>query len=800
MAIFESTIGSQLEPLKQAVPANPLDDEAREAEIEERAERPPAPKPKQGSILADLIEQIDDINLARHIDAGERVVEEYEIDENSRSEWVDLAETAMKFAIQTPQEKDYPWPKSSNFIWPLITQATIDFAARTYPAIVQGRNVVKGTVWGSDDGTPITQDSDPDGQPLPQAGPGGQQVPVWKIKPGEKRERADKIGEHMSWQLLVEMPEWEPQTDQMLHQMPVIGGGARKSFRDPVADKNKSLFVSLLNLVWNYHAPSFEAAPRHTEKVILYPNEIIDLERSVEDDKPDSGGMFLPMEYGPGGTDGETFNGKPIGSSEHGDSATPQLFIEQHRLLDLDGDGYEEPYIVTVHLRSRKVVRIVARYDAEGIKASKDGDTIYQIKPNELYTLYPFLPSIDGGSYPMGFGQLLRPLNEGINTSLNQLFDAGHLANTGSGFVSDQLGMPSGQTLVQVGKFTRVTTKGQDIRASVYPIPWPGPNPVLFQVLGALIEASEKIAGVASILTGDADIANAPPTTVLALIEQGMKFYTAIVKRVFRAEKAELAKLYELNRKHIKEDTEYQWGDESKQIAPEDYAPGGGVEPVADPTQVTDMQRLGRAQILMSAKDEPGIDRLKVLRRLFEAANIDQIDDLFTPPDPNAAALQQMQMAMLQAELGVKRADELKNQTQAFLNMALARKNASAAEMGWIEAQQDFMRLHIEALNTSNNAALIDHKFHQTRVDAVASDAERTASAAEQERQHAHEMALAAMQPPPGAPTPGPTGPFPVEPSAPTGPDVVSPSSPGTGTPAVPGGPSGPGNPAAGGM
>ena len=710
LAYIESTTASPLMAAANS-DAMPVEDEAQET-----AYTKPERK-KDKALVKALIDQIDDINLARYLDddeldqIGMKVVEEYRIDENSRNDWCQKAEMAMKFAIQDAQPKQYPWPGASSFVFPLITQATIEFAARTSPAIVQGRNVVKGVVWGDDKGTVATQDGKPDGQPITDDN--GQ--PIWKVKPGAKRELADRIGEHMSWQLLVEMPEWEPQTDQLLHQIPVIGGASRKTFWCPTERRNKSLFVSLLNLVWNYHAPSFEAAPRHTEKVLLYPNQITDLERTYDDDNSDDG-MFLCLNYGiGGGTEGERFNGVEISSGDGNDPDAPQLFIEQHRRLDLDDDGYPEPYIVTVHLRSSKVVRIVARYDADGIDASDDGKEVYRIKPIEFYTLYPFLPSIDGGSYPMGFGQLLRPLNEGINTTINQLFDAGHLANAGGGFMSDQIGVPSGQTLFQVGKYTRVTTKGQAIRDAVFPIPFPGPNTVLFQILGALISSAKEVAGIGNILAGDAAIANAPPTTVLALIEQGMKFYTAIAKRVFRAMKAETAKLYALNRKHIDKAQEYRIGDECKIIDPDDYRQGGGVEPVADPTMTTDMQRLGRAQIIMSTITEPEVDRKEILTRFYEAANIDRVGELFAPPDSqaiqNQQLAQQFAMAKAQAELGEMRASELKNQTQAFLNMALARKNANASEEAAIDAQLEFMRLHIEALNTANNAALIDHKF-----------------------------------------------------------------------------------------
>ena len=773
-------------------------DEANEREIAER--------PHAGSRLEQLLLQIDDINLARYMTdsdldtIGSRCVEEYRIDEQSRNDWEQTAEIAMALAMLKTRPKNTPWPGASSFIWPLITQAATEFHARTYSAIVHGKNLVRGVIWGEDDGTPVTQDGKPDGPP--KIGPDGQ--PMWLLKPGDKRRLADRIGEHMSYQLLEEFPEWEPQTDQMVLQMPVIGGFARKTFHDIGEGRNSAVAVSLFNLVWSYGATCFEKAPRISEKILLYPHEIIDLERMRDDEDDDDtpGGMFLTRDYGPGGSaEGETYDGQPVAENQS-DGSAPHMFIEQHRLIDLDDDGYPEPYIVTVHLRSGKVVRIVARYEADGIKASKNGEKIYRIKPTEYYTLYPFLPSFDGGSYPMGFGHLLRSMNEGINSSINQMFDAGTLANTGGGFISDSIGIPSGQTLFGTGKFHRVTTKGAAIRDAVYPIDFKGPNPVLFQLMGTIISASEKLASIGSILTGDSAIANAPPTTVLALIQQGMNFYTGVVKRIFLAEKSELNKLHALNKKHIVAETRYMQGDQTRIIHPEDYKNSAGVEPVADPTMTTDMQRLGRAQVLMSTKDEPGINRIEILRRFYQAAGEDRIDDLIAPPDPQAQQLaqaaQQLQMAMGQAQLGVERAKELKDQTQAFLNMALARKNANDQEEAFINAQLDFLRLHIEALNTQTKAAAVDHRFHDTNMRNTQSEAQRAADEAENARQRAHDMSLAQMQPSPGMPTPGPTGAFPTPPDAPAGPDVTGLSSPGTGNTSVPAGPSGPGNPAPG--
>jgi len=682
----------------------------------------PSPRERESAetIKARLIGWIDEVNIAVHIDQqtldhlGDLVVREYNIDETSRAEWKDDADRALDFATQKAEPKLYPWPESSNVIFPLITGGAMLFNARSYGAIIQGRNVVKGIVWGDDKGTPATEDGKEGGRPIidPQT-----QQPVWRVPPGEKQIRANKIGEHMSWQLLEQMAEWEEQTDTMLMQLPIIGGAVRKTFRDVREDCNTSVLVHLSNLVWNFHAPSFEKAPRHTEILELYPHEIDEMERDNE--------AFLHVVYGPGdsGEDGEV---------DQTDTSAPHQFLEQHRRFDLDGDGYPEPLIVTVHKRSAKVVRIVARYEEEGIITDGKSDKLKRIVPVDSYTLFRFLPNPKGGSYPIGFGHLLKPLNEAINTTINQMFDAGHLQIAGGGFIGTGLNLHAGPVNFDIGEYKPVNAKGGNIRDAIFPIPWPGPNAVLFQLLGFLVQAAKDVASIQDVLTGDAAMANAPPTTVLALIEQGMKVYTAIHKRIYRALKSEFAKLYRLNRIYLVEDERYRVGDAWRVVSPDDYRLGGGVEPVADPTQVTDMQKLGRAMVLQeAAKNNPLINPLVATRRYLEAANIERIEELLPdkmpPPQPSPEMLKaqteqtkaqteaqrlQFDIASDQARLGETRAHEMQLYTQAMLNFEKARSSSQGATLQWVEANLNTLRLHIEALNTSVKAADVDAKFH----------------------------------------------------------------------------------------
>jgi chaperonin GroES len=631
----------------------------------------PTAKLRQWINAVNIAEDLDDETLQR---MGERVFREYNIDDNSRSDWKTKSKEAMDLALQVVQEKSFPWPRAANIIYPLVTTAAMQFAARAYPAIVNGRNVVRGVVIGDDNGTPAI---DPrTGQPLVQPGPPDPQtgqpvpLPVYAVQPGEKQKRADQIGEHMSWQLLDEMPEWEPETDRLLHILPIVGIAPRKTYFDP-AKGNCSTLVLPSKLVINYKAKSYETAPRITEELEFYPNEIREMELAGLWREP-------PNPYG-----------MPEGG-ENGDDDAPHVFLEQHRFWDLDNDGYQEPYIVTIHKQTHFVVRIVARYEAEGIKLNRKGE-IGKIEPVHYYTLYGFIPNPESAVYPLGFGQLLRPINEGINTTLNQLIDAGTLQNAGGGFIGKGLSMNAGAIRFQLGEYKTVNVTGSTLRDNIVPLDFKGPSPVLFELLGMLVESGKEIAAIKDVLTGDQEKGNVPATTTLALIEQGLKVFTAIYKRVHRSLKAEFAKLYRLNRIYGDEVAQYKAGDAWKQIAKQDYVQGSGVEPVSDPTMVSDMQRMGRAQFLGGFANDPMMNGMEIRRRILKAAEIEDIDKLFNPnPQPPAELhIKGMELEIKDRErmdrAGLIDAQKVQAYSSAILNLANADKAVGDQHIQWLD-------------------------------------------------------------------------------------------------------------------
>jgi len=113
----------------------------------------------------------------------------------------------------------------------------------------------------------------------------------------------------------------------------------------------------------------------------------------------------------------------------HNNTSVPYTIIEQHTFLDLDDDGYAEPYIVTFEYTSGKILRISRRYHLDDVTSKDDNKTIARIKPIQMFTKFGFIPNPDGSFYDIGFGILLGPINESVNTLINQLVDSGHLHN-----------------------------------------------------------------------------------------------------------------------------------------------------------------------------------------------------------------------------------------------------------------------------------------------------------------------------------------------------------------------------------
>lgn len=687
----------------------------REALARQMMPKPPEPEAPNAAHRRQLERWVGMANIADDPEVADqletlaaRVKSDFDIDDNSRSDWKDKYRKWLDFALQIAQPKTYPWPNASNIIYPLMTTAAIQFAARAYPAIIRDRNVVKGTVIGNDDGIPnpafaaAVQQMQQQLQGQPPSPQALAHLPrQWQVEPGAKLKRALSIGRHMSWQLLNEQEEWEPQTDTLLIALPIVGTMFRKSYYDPSLRRNVSETVDALALCVNYYARSFETAPRQTESIRMYPNEIETAIRS---------GLWL--DYGDGAEDyghdtaGNQNDGSDPNQQQDEDAAT--TFLEQHRRWDLDDDGYAEPYIVTVSRDSGKLARIRAGYEMDGVHWTQDG-RVRLIDKIAIYTKYGFIPSPDSKVYDIGFGHLLFPINEAVNTTLNMMFDAGHLQNTGGGFISSSLSMNAGKVLFALGEYKPVNTIGGNIKDAILPLPFQGPNQVLFQLLQFLVEAGERVASVKDVMVGDMPGDNTSGITTLAVIEQGLKVFSAIYKRIHRSLGYEFKKLYRLNRIYGAVESPYQDGGDWRVIRRDDYEKGAGVEPISDPQMVTDMQRLGRAQFMMQFMNDPMMNGKKIRLDVLTAAMIPDAESYINqgPPAPDPKIMlkdreltirEKREMVDLMLRQEHDKAEILREVAQAEFFLAQARKLDNDAQLGWVEAHIARMKAELGAV------------------------------------------------------------------------------------------------------
>lgn len=555
---------------------------------------------------------VESVNIAESLSEeelntiGEEAKKGYEADKESRKEWEDCMEEWTKLAKQVREEKNFPWPNASNVKYPLLTTAAMQFAARAYPSLVPSNgSVVKAKVIGKD-------------------------------PTGEKLERATRVSTYMSYQVMHEIPHWEEGMDKMLIQLPVVGLMFKKTYWDSVLKSPISEIVLPKNLVVNYWAKDLPSAERVSEEIELSPR--VFKERQM-------GKLFLEdVDLGTPITP----DGQNIPSN---DETTPYTFIEQHTFLDLDDDDYKEPYIITFHKETGKVVRITARYDDEGIHFNDD-DTLAKIEPLQYYTKFGFIPNPDGSFYDIGFGSLLGPINESVNTLINQLIDAGTMNSLQGGFLGKGLRLRMGEYGFKPGEWKAVNSTGDDLKKQIVPLPSKEPSDVLFQLMGSMITSGKELASVAEIFTGKMPGQNTPATTTMASIEQGMKVFTAVYKRIFRSLQEEFSKIYDINRTYLNPETYTEVIDGP--VGPEDFSKEGyDICPGADPTAVSQTEKLMKAQGLLELLPSGLLNPVEVIKRVLEAQEQPNWEQLLppqvletgeAPPPPPDPKLQEMQM------------------------------------------------------------------------------------------------------------------------------------------------------------
>jgi len=584
---------------------------------------PPEP-PKEDEQMENLLDfALTETNLAKHLKnkmhkdtntelltwIGDRVVSGFNKDWDSVGPWMKQNKEWMKLALMVRQGKTFPWPHASNVKYPLLATAAMQYSARAYPSLVPADGlVVKARV--------VPDDTD-----------------------GELTKKASRIARHMSHQVMNIMPDWEQDMDKLLITHAITGICFKKTYHNSVLGCHHSHIVYPENLIINYWAKSLEKAYRKTELLYYTDNDVQEKIRNNEE--------FLDVDLSKPTESTHDFGEKQKHLSGASvppiDESAPHVFLAQHTFLDLDDDGYEEPYIVTVHRDSKQVVRIIARWEMDGVHYEEtDGEEapknpkIIRIEPLEYFTAFPFIPNPDGSVYGLGFGLLLGSLNESVNSIINQLIDSGTINNLQSGFIGKGLRIKMGNNPLQPGEWRVVNATGDDLRKSVFPLPSKEPSGVLFNLLNMLISSGNQLASIAEIFVGKNPGQNTPATTTQETVKQGMAVFTAVYKRVYRSLAKEFKKLYRLNTivPGIVEEESRAIGGEP--LSASDYNDENIIIPGGDPTGDSETMKQAKIDAVGQMLGIGTIDPMAFTQWALQTKEIPNWQQLLAKPQPPA--------------------------------------------------------------------------------------------------------------------------------------------------------------------
>lgn len=536
---------------------------------------------KTGSLASDIVDLVDD-------------------DKKTRKPWVRLFKRGLELMGLTKADlDDGPFPGAATVVHPLLTEAIVQFWARALAEVFPSEGPVKGKVLGR--------------------------------QSEERTESAERVADHMNYQLTMEDRGYRGDTSRMLFHIGAHGGAYRKTYRNTVMDRTEGVHVKVEDFIVPYTATSLESAPRFTHRLWKTPNELkkaqrdglwveCDLSAPTEEEEDEAEEATAEVER-------KEKSGVSDVDARH---EIYECYIDRH-LPDLDPhhdpDGIELPYIVTVERQSTKLLSIRRNWHQDD-----------PIREKRIYfTPYEYVPGF--GFYPLGLFHLIGTLSEAATGSLRAVLDGAATASLQGGFitkdVAGRLGTDNDSLVIEPGSYKVVDATSAELKDGIYTPDFKPPAPVLFQLLGLLIESGRTMASVPETMVGEGDN-RGPVGTTVALIEQGMKVFSTVHQGLHASAGHEFRIRYEINKEYAPADGYvYDVHGDEKEVYREDYGPHTDIVPVSDPNIFSTAQRLAIAQaVYQLSMDNPDIyDKLEVHRRLLEAMKTPDYEGLLIDPD-----------------------------------------------------------------------------------------------------------------------------------------------------------------------
>ena len=610
MAI-EKGIGSGSD---NVVPMNPQ--EQAEIDVIEMATQPGQVTMDDGSVIVgDISEEMMMTeapveipfgdNLVNYMDDADAMtiasdlVGDIDDDISSRQDWEDTYKRGIDLLGMKYEERSQPFEGASGVVHPLLAESVTQFQAQAYRELLPAGGPVRTQIIGDENKETLAQ--------------------------------ADRVKNYMNYQITYEMEEYDPELDQMLFYLPIIGSTFKKVYFDPLLQRAVSKFVHAEDLVVPYNATDLASATRITHVVKMDKNEIRKLQLSgfyADVDLPGDG--YSDDDYSEVQETIDDVQGiSPSGSNEE------ITLYEVHTELDLPGfedmdqmgeeTGLKLPYIVTIIEKNNKVLSIRRNYEQT--------DPLRRAKP--YFVHYKFLPGL--GFYGFGLTHMIGGLSQAATSLLRQLIDAGTLSNLPAGFKARGARIRDEDEPLNPGEFRDIDVAGMDIRQSLMTLPFKEPSQTLYSLLGTLVDSGRRFASLADMKVAEMG-GETPVGTTMAIMERGTKVMSAIHKRLHYSQKVEFKLLANVFAKFMAPMYPYAIPGAPPEIKTTDFDDRIDVLPVSDPNIFSMSQRIALAQTeLQLVQSNPQIHGneqglYQAYRKMYEALGVTNVDAILPPP------------------------------------------------------------------------------------------------------------------------------------------------------------------------
>jgi hypothetical protein len=531
-------------------------------------------------------------NLADVLDEGViqslagDLAEDISNDLASRKDWEQMYKDGITLLGLKFEERTEPWDGACGVFHPMITEAVVRFQSDTIMETFPARGPVRTQIVGKE--TP------------------------------EKKEAATRVEEDMNYQLTEKMPEYRPEHEKMLWNLPSAGSAFKKVYYDPSLERQVSIFIPAEDVILPYGVSEINTCHRITHVMRKNKNDLLKLINA---------GFYKDVELGEPSrftSDIQERKDKETGFSASYDDRFE--IYESH--VDLDIPGYEDldkdgeptgialPYVVTMIRGTDEVLAIRRNW--------KEEDSL-KLKRHH-FVHYQYIPGY--GAYGFGLFHLIGGYAKSATSIMRQLVDAGTLSNLPGGLKARGLRIKGDDTPISPGEFRDVDLGSGNIRDNILPLPYKEPSMVLSGLMDKIVEEGRRFAATSDMKI--ADMSNqAPVGTTLAILERTLKVMSAVQARVHFSMKQELQLLAAIIRDYTDDEYTYEPEDGTARAKKADYSIVE-VLPVSDPNAATLSQRVVQYQaVIQLAQMAPQIYNLPVLhRQMLEVLGIKHANKL----------------------------------------------------------------------------------------------------------------------------------------------------------------------------